>query len=249
MLIPFRVIEHITISNIRLLENDTIIGCIKYTISELIKHNEPTPFVQKPCKEILVTIGCLHSKLVMDELMLLLQPHAIGHFMVLETLGQLARTNLEDSVSYIKPILGTMIPMLSLIKQDFQKQSYANAIQLFCDAIIEYHSSVERGSTTSNLSNEPDLNETTSTSETVSLNDVEINGEDIKSSSGRDKIAKNQLDISTEVGIIYDVMMQQWINTRDSKLCAESLNVLSYVYPLLPMTKSLITQTKLFQLY
>lgn len=242
----FRVIEHITLSNIRLLENETIINCIKYTISELVRHNEPTPLIQKPSKEILVSIGIIHCKLVMDELSSLLQPHQIGHFMVLETLGQLARSNLEDSVAYIKPILGTTIPMLSLIKQDFQKQSYANAIQQFCDAIIEYQSNVERGSTTSNLSNEPDLIETASASET-SLNDVEIVEDESKPSTSRDKIEKNQLDISAEIGITYDVMMQQWINTRDSKLCAEFLNVLSYMYPLLPIAKILDSTSKIIQ--
>lgn len=173
-------------------------------MSELIRHNEPTPMIQKPCKEILVSIGKFHCKLVMDELVTLLQPHIIGHFMVLETLGQLSRSNLDDSVLYIKPILGTTIPMLSLIKQDFQKQSYANAIQLFCDAIIEYKSNEERGSTSSNLSNEPDLMETASTSETISLSDVEIVEDETKPiDSGRDKIARNQLDISAEIGITY----------------------------------------------
>lgn len=199
-----RVIEHITSSNIRLLENDTIISCIKYTISELIRHSEPTPIIQKPCKEILVSIGNLHCKLVLDELITLLQPHLIGHFMVLETLGQLARSNLDDSVGYIKPILGTAIPMLSLIKQDFQKQSYANAIQLFCDAITEYKTNIDRGSTTSNLSNEPDLMETASTTDTLSLSDVEIVDDDTKPiEPAQEKITKNQLDISAEIGITY----------------------------------------------
>lgn len=228
----FRVIEHITLSSIRLLENDTIISCVRFTISELIRHNEPIPLIQKPCKEILVSIGVIHCRLVMDELMKLLQPHAVGHFMVLETLGQLARSNLEDSVTYIKPILGTAIPMLTLIKQDFQKQSYANGIQLFCDAIIEYQSQVERGSQTSNLSNEPDF-------ESTSLNDVEI------IESTKEKVNKNQLDISAEIGICYDVMMQQWINTRDSKLCSEFLTVLSFMYPLLPTNKILDNTSKI----
>lgn len=240
-----RVIEHITLSSIRLLENDTIISCIKYTISELIRHSEPTPIIQKPCKEILVSIGGLHCTLVMDELKELLQPHQIGHFMVLETLGQLARSNLEDSVSYVKPILGTMIPMLSLIKQDYQKQSYANAVQLFCDAIVEYQTNTERGSSASNLSNEPDFMETTSTSETASLNDVEIVEDEPKPIASHDKIEKSQLDISAEIGITYDVIMQQWINTRDSKLCSEFLNVLSYMYPLLPVAKILENTNKI----
>lgn len=181
----------------------------------------------------------------MDELKELLQPHHIGHFMVLESLGQLARSNLDDSVSYIKPILGTMIPMLSLIKQDYQKQSYANAIQQFCDAIIEYQSNTKRGSTTSNLSNEPDLVETASTSDTVSLSNVEIIEDEPKPVDKREKITNGLLDISAEIGITYDVIMQQWINTRDTKLCAEFLNVLSYMYPLLPVVKILENTNKI----
>lgn len=226
--LSFRVIEHITTSSIRLLENETILNCIKYTISELIKHNEPTQAIQQPCKEILVSIGSLHCKLVMNELTAILQPHQIGHFMVLETLGQLARSNLDESVSYIKDILGTIIPMMAIIKQDYQKQSYANAIQQFCDAITEYHSNVQRGSSTSsNLSNEPDLIETASVSETASLSDIEIVEDDTKTLVEtfvtREKIPKAQLDISVEIGIIYDIIMQQWLNTRDAKLCSEFL--------------------------
>lgn len=230
-----------------MLENDTILNCIKYTISELIRHNEPTPLIQKPCKEILVSIGVLHCKLVMDELTTLLQPHQIGHFMVLETLGQLARSNLEESVTYIKAILGTTIPMMGLIKHDYQRQSYASAIQQFCDAITEHQSNTERGSTDSNLSNEPDLMETMSTSDTISMNDVEII-EDTKSiTNSHERFPRNQLDISAEIGITYDVMMQQWLNTRDSKLLAEFLNVLSYMYPLLPVAKILDNTNKIIQ--
>lgn len=182
----------------------------------------------------------------MDELTALLQPHQIGHFMVLETLGQLARSNLDESVSYIKDILGTTIPMMALIKQDYQKQSYANAIQQFCDAVTEYQSNVERGSSTSsNLSNEPDLIESTSTSETASLSDVELVDETKLVIASREKVSKAQLDISAEIGIIYDIIMQQWLNTRDTKLCSEFLNVLSYMYPLISLQKVFDTTNKI----
>lgn len=68
ILIHFRVIEHVTLSSISRVENDTIITCVKFTISELIAHNEPNSLIQKPCKEILASIGSVHCKLVMDEL-------------------------------------------------------------------------------------------------------------------------------------------------------------------------------------
>jgi hypothetical protein len=204
------------------LENEVIINVIKFVISEITRQNEPVHLIQKPCKEILCGIGREHCKLVMDELTSILQPHQVGHFMVLETLGTLTRSNLDEAVAYIKGILGTIIPMISLLKSDFQKQSYAVAIQNFCDAISEYQTNVDRSSNNSHLSNEPDV----------------VTSEDEESEA--EVVPKSKLvDVSAEVGIIYDVFMQQWINTRNSKLCSEFLIVLSYMYPLLPVQKIL----------
>lgn len=204
------------------MENEAIINVIKFVISEITRQNEPVHSIQKPCKEILCGIGREHCKLVMDELTAILQPHQVGHFMVLETLGTLTRSNLDEAVPYIKGILATIIPMISLLKSDFQKQSYAVAIQNFCDAISEYQTNTDRSSNNSHLSCEPDV----------------VTSEDEESEA--EAIPKSKLvDVSTEVGIIYDVFMQQWINTRNSKLCSEFLIVLSYMYPLLPVHKIL----------
>lgn len=211
----------------RELENEVIISVIKFAITEITRQNEPVHSIQKPCKEILCGIGKEHCKLVMDELTIILQPHQVGHFMVLETLGSLTRSNLEEAAHYIKGILGTIIPMISLLKSDFQKQSYAFAIQNFCDAVTEYQTNMDRSSATSHLSCEPDL--------TASENEEEETEATENNSKPNSKI----IDISAEVGIIYDVFMQQWITTRNSKLCSEFLIVLSYMYPLLPVQKIL----------
>lgn len=190
-------------------------------INEITRHSEPVHLIQKPCKEILCGIGKEHCKLVMDELVSILQPHQVGHFMILETLGNLTRSNLDEGVHYIKRILGTIIPMVSLLKSDYQKISYSYAIQNFCDALAEYQSNADRASNSSNLSCEPD----------VSDNEEEATEEGLSRSKS--------IDISAEVGIVYDVFMQQWINTRNSKLCSEFLVPLSYMYPLLPVQKIL----------
>lgn len=217
-----RIIEHVITVHIRELENEVIINVIKFVISEITRQNEPVHSIQKPCKEILCGIGREHCKLVMDELTAILQPHHVGHFMVLETLGTLTRSNLDEAVPYIKGILATIIPMMSLLKSDFQKQSYAVAIQNFCDAISEHQTNIDRSSNNSHLSCEPDV---------VTSEDEESEAEVIPKSK--------LIDVSAEVGIIYDVFMQQWINTRNSKLCSEFLIVLSYMYPLLPVQKIL----------
>lgn len=159
-----RIIQHCTSVNIRLLETETVLNCIDFTVSELIRYPEQTGLIQKPCEEVLVSIGRFHCKHVMDALVKQLGPHKLGHFMILHTMGYLATSNMSEIIPYIKTILGIIIPMLSLLKQDYVKQAYSYAIHSFCDAILEYQSNVEKGSTGSMLSNEPDISNTTTAS-------------------------------------------------------------------------------------
>jgi hypothetical protein len=217
------------------LDSDVVTNTVKFVINELTRSNEFVPNAQKSSKEILCLIGNENCTMVMDELTGILQSHQIPHFMVIETLGSLTRAKLYDAVSYIKNILQIIIPMLSLIKQDYQKKSYAFAIQNFCDAIIEHQSNIDRASSTASLlSNEPDV--------TASENDEdELTEESIKI------VSMKAIDISSEIGIIYDVIMQQWINTRDVKLISDLLIVVSYIFQLLPVTKVLENTAKIIQ--
>lgn len=240
-----------TAASIKLLECETILTCVQFTISELTRHSEPTPNIQKPCKEILVSLGREHCKLVLESLTKLVVPHQVCHFMILETIGQLARSNMNDAIPFIKPLLAMIIPFLSLIKKDYEKQSYAIALQLLCDTITEYQMNLDKNSVDSILSNEPELSENSdgATSTPASLTE---NGEKTTTIDDKPKkimtsstSSEFQTDISAEVGIIYDVIMQQWLSTRDSKLCSEFLNALSFIYPLLPVPKLVESTNKI----
>lgn len=239
-----------TAASIKLLECETIISCVQFTISELTRHSEPTPNIQKPCKEILVSLGREHCKLVLESLTKLVVPHQVCHFMILETIGQLARSNMNDAIPFIKPLLAMIIPFLSLIKKDYEKQSYAIALQLLCDTITEYQMNLDKNSMDSVLSNEPELSENSEGTSTPAS--PTENGEKTITSDEKPKkimtsstSSEFQTDISAEVGIIYDVIMQQWLSTRDSKLCSEFLNALSFIYPLLPVQKLIESTNKI----
>lgn len=237
----FRITEHVTSINIRLLENETVLSCIDFAILELTKNAEPHSLIQNPCLEILVSIGRIHCKSVMDTLLKHLGPHKIGHFMILETIGRLADVNMTEIIPYVKSTLAIISPMLSLIKHEYIKVSYSYCIHRFCDAIMEYQSHTEKHSTESALSCEPDLELAESDgSFNGSIN--EINVDDPGSVSITQVKLKTNIDISTEIGFVYDIIMHQWINNRDSKLCAELLYGLSMMYPLLPIEK-LLEQT------
>lgn len=256
-----------------MLENETVLNCIDFTISEMIRYPEQTPLIQKPCEEILVSIGRFHCKHVMDALVKQLGPHKLGHFMVLHTMGYLATSNMVEIVPYIKTVLGVIIPMLSIIKQDYVKQAYSYAIHSFCDATLEFQSNVEKGSMGSILSNEPDISNTTTASVSsedegvselntiwmINVNNIFVKSigvleegsvEDSDSIKGKQvAVNSNIIDISAEIGITYDVLMQQWLtNTRDTKLSSDILYCLSMMYPLLPVDKLMDQINKIIQM-
>jgi hypothetical protein len=169
----------------------------------------------------------------MDTLLKHLGPHKIGHFMILETIGRLADVNMTEIIPYVKSTLAVISPMLSLIKNDYVKVSYAYCIHRFCDAVMEYQTHTEKHSTESALSCEPDLDLEVSESESLNEEDPE---------TVKEAKTKGTIDISTEIGFIYDIIMHQWLNSRDAKLCAELLYGLSMMFPLLPVDK-LLEQT------
>lgn len=227
-----------------MLQDDTISNCIEFTVNELIKSPDINYVIQKPCEQILVSIGRVHCKLVMDALIKHLAPHKIGHFMILETIGHLADVNMNEIIPYIKSTLGVISPILSLVKKEHEKIAYCYAIHRFCDAVMEYQSNAEKNSNHSILSNEPDVDLGESSS-LESLNDSEsIETDDVECLDVRQVKIKINVDINTEIGFIYDTIMHQWMNSRDMKLCGELLLGLSLMYPLLPVDKLLEESNK-----
>ena len=75
--------------------------------------------------EILVAIGRYNCNIVMENLMLHLEPGSVTHFMILHCMGTLATVNVNDIIVYVKPSLNIIIPTLGMIKHDHVKQAYA----------------------------------------------------------------------------------------------------------------------------
>lgn len=64
----------------------------------------------------------------------ILQKFVVGivpHYTIPHTMGALASTNAFGVVPFLKSILGTMLPMLGMLKTDFLKQSFAFGKFLF----------------------------------------------------------------------------------------------------------------------
>uniref|UniRef100_A0A182W5M5 Uncharacterized protein n=1 Tax=Anopheles minimus TaxID=112268 RepID=A0A182W5M5_9DIPT len=137
-LIILRVISYIATNLIDVIYPNTASKCIQYSMAEIMKITEQNTAVQNPCREILVAVGRRYCKEIMEIFVKHLEHNQLGNFMIVQSVGALATANTMDTVPYIKPILGLILPTLSMVKQDFLRQAYAYAIGRFCEAFSEY---------------------------------------------------------------------------------------------------------------
>lgn len=67
----------------------------------------------------------------MEGLLKQFQPGVFPHYTILHTMGALASANVFGIVPFVKATLGTMLPMMGLLRNDAMKQVFSYS---------EYHS-------------------------------------------------------------------------------------------------------------
>ncbi|XP_053949877.1 maestro heat-like repeat-containing protein family member 1 isoform X1 [Anastrepha ludens] len=191
---------------------------ITLAIAELTRSSEHQPHIQDHALTILVAIGRKECNAVMEALMANTKEGAVAHFMVMQCLGAMATANVAGVVPFIKPILATILPNLGGIKHDHIKQAHAYAIGHFSEALLE-HSSTHGAAAAA-----------TAAASTT-------NGELPPTSTAPAETTDVTTDCATEISVAYDVLFNQWLNSREPKVCVEILQALSSMYPLLPVDK------------
>lgn len=121
----YRVIESFVHENSDQLSATCLDNVIDLCIGEMTKSPDHTPEIQNPCLAILVAAGRYHCSKVMEGLLKQLQAGQVGHFMVLHCIGSLATANTCGIIQFIRPTLETILPTLSSIRFDHQKQAYS----------------------------------------------------------------------------------------------------------------------------
>ncbi|XP_030605842.1 maestro heat-like repeat-containing protein family member 1 isoform X1 [Archocentrus centrarchus] len=136
---------------------ELIVGCrieeislprIKSTISlasdEMTRSKEVIPDWQQAASNILVAVGNKHINDIMEEILNKFQPGVLPHFFVVQTLASLSESNVYGMVPFLNAILGTMLPMLSMAKQDNMKWVFSSALCHFSDSILEYLANLDK---------------------------------------------------------------------------------------------------------
>ncbi|XP_047217204.1 maestro heat-like repeat-containing protein family member 1 isoform X3 [Girardinichthys multiradiatus] len=134
-----------------------IVGCrieeisaprIKSIISlasdEMTRSKEVIPDWQQAASNILVAVGNKHINDIMEEILSKFQPGVLPHFFVVQTLTNLSDSNVYGMVPFLNAILGTMLPMLGMARQDNMKWVFSSALCHFSDSILEYLANLDK---------------------------------------------------------------------------------------------------------
>ncbi|XP_053484916.1 maestro heat-like repeat-containing protein family member 1 isoform X1 [Ictalurus furcatus] len=169
---------------------------IKTTISlasdEMTRSREVVPDWQQTASNILVAVGNKYINEIMEDILGKFQPGVLPHYFVVQTLASLSDSNVYGMVPFLSAILGTMLPMLGLAKQDSMKWVFSTALSRFSESVLEY---------LANLDKAPDPT-----------------------------VRKDTF--SSEIYAAYDILFNNWLQSRDTKLrltVAEALGLMSHL--------------------
>ncbi|XP_077432978.1 maestro heat-like repeat-containing protein family member 1 isoform X1 [Vanacampus margaritifer] len=137
-------IELIVGSRIDAISYPKIKSIISLASDEMTRSKDVVPDWQQAASNVLVAVGNKHINDIMEEILSKFQPGVLPHFFVVQTLANLSDSNVFGMVPFLNAILGTMLPMLSLTKQDNMKWVFSSALCHFSDSILEYLANLDK---------------------------------------------------------------------------------------------------------
>ncbi|KAM9306021.1 maestro heat-like repeat-containing protein family member 1, partial [Gastrophryne carolinensis] len=192
--IVLRAMETIVRGNLSTLSKETARAVILLASNEMTRSKEMVFEWQQAASNVLVAVGRSFINSVMEEILLRFQPGVLPHFFIMQTLANLSVANVFGMVPFLNSILGTMLPMLGMAKQDPMKAVFCVALQHFSESIQEY---------LANLDKAPDPT-----------------------------VRKDTF--SGEIFSAYDVLFNNWLQNRESKVrlaVVEALGPMSHLLP------------------
>ncbi|XP_060936842.1 maestro heat-like repeat-containing protein family member 1 isoform X3 [Limanda limanda] len=142
--VVLQTIELIASCRIEEISSLRIKNIISLASDEMTRSKEVIPDWQQAASNILVAVGNKHINDIMEEILNKFQPGVLPHFFVVQTLANLSDSNVYGMVPFLNAILGTMLPMLSMAKQDNMKWVFSSALCHFSDSILEYLANLDK---------------------------------------------------------------------------------------------------------
>ncbi|XP_041424164.1 maestro heat-like repeat-containing protein family member 1 isoform X2 [Xenopus laevis] len=167
--IILRAMETIAKNSLRDLTKETAKMVILLASNEMTKSKDVIFEWQQAASNVLVAIGRNFINNVMEEILLKFQPGILPHFFIMQTLANLSVANVFGMVPFLNSVLGTMLPMLGMAKQDPMKAVFCVALQHFSESIQEYLANLDKAP-------DPTVRKDTFSNEIFHAYDVLFNG-------------------------------------------------------------------------
>ncbi|CAM5107316.1 unnamed protein product [Natator depressus] len=142
--IILKAMEAVVKNNIAYLDKSTAKIVIFLASNEMTKSKEIIYDWQQAASNVLVAAGRRFINKVMEEVLTKFQPGILPHYFIMQTFANLSVSNVFGMVPFLNSILGTMLPMLGMAKQDHMKSVFCYALQHFSESIQEYLANLDK---------------------------------------------------------------------------------------------------------
>ncbi|CAH0726299.1 unnamed protein product, partial [Brenthis ino] len=132
-----KVLEQTCVNQVKKIDSKIANELVNSMLRAMMENPNYEPVVQMGASAVLVAIGHEYLDLVLRSLINQMTPASVPHYTIAHTLGTLAAVNTHGVVPHVKEILGKMLPLLTLVKQDGVKQAFAYAFGHFAVAVSE----------------------------------------------------------------------------------------------------------------
>ncbi len=121
-------------------------GLMKLAIDEMVSYAEAIPDVQLPASNILVSMGAVYCKDVVQLLCGRLVTNSLPNPCILLSLASLAILNIYGTVPHLKGVMEIVVQLVSSthVKSKSLRRSFATTLARFSEAILFYLANMER---------------------------------------------------------------------------------------------------------
>jgi hypothetical protein len=104
---------------------------LQVALMEMTTKPEIVPEWQSAAGDLVVALGRLYGRIVLDEMTVRFTPGVVPHYYIIRTMGDFASANVFAVVPALEEILGRSLPMLGMVKHDNMRWVFTNsALQL-----------------------------------------------------------------------------------------------------------------------
>ncbi|XP_077209590.1 maestro heat-like repeat-containing protein family member 1 isoform X2 [Paroedura picta] len=142
--IILRAMEAVVRSSVSRMDKTAAKAVISVASNEMTKSKDVLVEWQQAASNVLVAVGRRFINTVMEEVLTKFQPGVLPHYFVVRTFASLSVANVFGMVPFLPSVLGTMLPMLGMAKQDSMKIVFCFALQNFSESIQEYLANLDQ---------------------------------------------------------------------------------------------------------